>query len=144
MAGADRRLFVYGTLLEGEKDHVLIEGRTRLGASTTEAAFHLVDLGPWAALVAGGPTAVAGELYLVDQKTLIAIDVVHQVPVLFKRARIRLADGSEAESYVMEADQVRGRRRLGHGDWRRRFTGQVAPSGSPFAQWAKGRLPRGD
>jgi|HubBroStandDraft_4_1064222.scaffolds.fasta_scaffold341999_1 gamma-glutamylcyclotransferase (GGCT)/AIG2-like uncharacterized protein YtfP len=139
MVEADRRFFVYGTLLEGEKDHSLIEGRMRLGACTTEPAFHLVDLGPWAALVVGGSTSVAGELYLVDQRTLVEIDVIRQVPVLFKRARIRLSDGSEAESYVMEPDQVRGRRRLRHGDWRKRFTGHVPPFDSPFAQWARSR-----
>jgi gamma-glutamylcyclotransferase (GGCT)/AIG2-like uncharacterized protein YtfP len=132
MSEADRRFFVYGTLLEGEKDHALIEG----------PAFHLVDLGPWAALVVGGSTSVAGELYLVDQRTLVEIDVIRQVPVLFKRARIRLADGSEAESYVMEPDQVRGLRRLRHGDWRKRFTGHVSPFDTPFAQWARGRSSR--
>jgi gamma-glutamylcyclotransferase (GGCT)/AIG2-like uncharacterized protein YtfP len=142
MAEAERCFFVYGTLLEGEKDHALIEGRMRLGARATEPAFHLVDLGPWAALVVGGSTSVAGELYLVDQRTLVEIDVIRQVPVLFKRARIRLSDGSEAESYVMEPDQVRGRRRLHHGDWRKRFTGHVAPFDSPFAQWARSRSSR--
>jgi gamma-glutamylcyclotransferase (GGCT)/AIG2-like uncharacterized protein YtfP len=139
MAAADRRLFVYGSLLRGEKDHALIEGRTRLGECNTEPAFHLVDLGPWAALVAGGSTAVAGELYSVDLPTLVAIDVALQVPVLFKRARIRMADGSEADAYAMDADQVRGRRKLHHGDWRKRFTGHVAPLDSPFAKWARGR-----
>ena len=90
-------------------------------------------------MVAGGSTSVAGELYAVDQPTLLAIDVARQVPVLFKRVRIRLADGSEAESYVMDADQVRGRRKLHHGDWRKRFTGHVQPFASPFAKWARDR-----
>lgn len=139
MADSDRRIFVYGTLLEGERDHRLLEGRERLGACTTEPAFHLVDLGAYAALVSGGSTCVAGELYLVDQRTLLEIDVLREVPILFKRVRVRLADGSEAESHVMDADQVRGRRRLHHGDWRKRFTGHVQPFASPFARWARGR-----
>jgi hypothetical protein len=40
---------------------------------------------------------------------------------------------------VMEPDQVRGRRRLHHGDWRKRFTGHVSPFESPFAKWARSR-----
>jgi gamma-glutamylcyclotransferase (GGCT)/AIG2-like uncharacterized protein YtfP len=142
MGESDHRLFVYGTLLEGQRDHGLLEGRTRIGACTTEAAFHLVDLGAYAALVPGGATSVAGELYLVDLRTIVAIDVAQQVPVLFARARVRLSDGTEAETHVMTADQVRGRRRLHHGDWRKRFSGHEAPVAGPFAQWARSRSSR--
>jgi gamma-glutamylaminecyclotransferase len=139
MGEDDRRLFVYGTLLEGEKDHHLLAGRTPIARVTTEAFFHLVDLGAYPALVPGGTTSVAGELYLVDLPTLLAIDVAEQVPSLFARARVRLSDGTEAESHVMDEDRVRGRRRLHHGDWRKRFTGHVAPITSPFARWARNR-----
>ncbi len=142
VADDDRRLFVYGTLLEGERDHRVLEGRRFLGACTTEAAFHLVDLGAYAAMVPGGSTCVAGELYLVDQRTLVEIDVLREVPVLFRRVRIRLGDGSGAETHVMDEDRVRGRRRLQHGDWRKRFTGHVQPHASPFAQWARRRSSR--
>jgi gamma-glutamylaminecyclotransferase len=139
MGEEDRRLFVYGTLLEGEKDHQLLAGRAPVGRFTTEAFFHLVDVGTYPALVAGGTTCVAGELYLVDLRTLLAIDVALQVPTLFARVRVRLSDGTEAESHVMGEDRVRGRRRLHHGDWRKRFTGHVAPVASPFATWARNR-----
>lgn len=139
MAEDNHRLFVYGTLLEGEANHELLGGRTPVGRFTTEAFFHLVDLGPYPALVPGGTTSVAGELYLVDLRTLLAIDVAQQVPSLFARARVRLSDGTEAESHVMSEDRVRGRRRLRHGDWRTRFTAHIAPFASPFAQWARSR-----
>ncbi len=141
-AEGDRRLFVYGTLLEGERDHRLLDGRQPVGACSTEPSFQLVDLGAYAAMVAGGSTSVAGELYLVDRQTLVEIDLVREVPILFKRVLIPLGDGSQAETYVMDVDQVRGKRRLNHGDWRRRFTGDVQPFASPFARWARGRSSR--
>ena len=139
MPALDRRLFVYGTLLTGESDHGLLETGQRLGAYRTEPDFHLVDLGACAALVPGGSTSVLGEIYLVDLATLLKVDVARQVPILFDRVTVGVSDGSKAEAYVMTPDQVRGRRRLHHGDWSKRFTGNVRPFDSPFARWARGR-----
>ncbi len=121
MAETTSRLFVYGTLLSGERDHSLLKGSWRLDVASTEPVFELHDIGAYAAMVPGGRTAILGELYALDLQTLAAIDVRRQVPILFQRVQIRLADGSQAGSYVMDPEQVRGRRRLGHGDWRKRF-----------------------
>jgi gamma-glutamylcyclotransferase (GGCT)/AIG2-like uncharacterized protein YtfP len=136
------RLFVYGQLLAGERDHELLAGSEPLGVAHTDPAFQLIDIGAYAALVPGGSTSVAGELYLVDPKACLEIDVRREVPILFKRARIRLVDSAYAEAYVMDPDQVRGRRRLHHGDWRKRFS-LAAPRAleSPFAKWARNRFP---
>ena len=139
MLAITRRLFVYGTMLQGERDHALVATLERRGVAKTEASFHLVDLGAYAALVPGGSIAVAGEIYALDRATLATIDVLRQVPLLFKRVRIHLDGDDLAESYVMEPEQVRGRRRLEHGDWRRRFAAGPRPIESPFARWAKGR-----
>lgn len=141
VAADDRvRLFVYGSLLEGERDHGLLEGAERVGQARTEPSFVLVDLGAYAALVAGGSSEVVGEVYLVDRKTRALLDVRREVPALFSRARIRLADGSEADAYMMDSDKVRGKRRIHHGDWRKRFQSNVARPESPFAKWARGRF----
>lgn len=139
MASPDRRLFVYGTLLKGEPGHSVLEGSESLGTAQTEPAFQLVDLGPFAALIPEGTTSVAGELYRVAMATVLRIDVLRQVPILFDRARIRLADGSEADAYVMTRDQVRGRRTVHGGDWRKRFSDQARPVDSPFARWSRNR-----
>jgi len=109
--------------------------------AATEPTFALVDLGAYAAIVPGGSTSVSGEVYVVDLETRARIDRERQVPLLFERAKIRLADGTDAEAYVMSEDKVRGRRRLRHGDWRRRFAPAVPrPAPSPFVTWARGRF----
>jgi gamma-glutamylcyclotransferase (GGCT)/AIG2-like uncharacterized protein YtfP len=139
MPGA-RVLFVYGTLLSGEREHARLSGSERIGDARTEAIFHLADLGPYPAMVLGGTTAVAGELYRVDENTMRELDVFEEVPILFQRVRVRLEDGSLADAYVMEADQARGRRRIAHGDWRKRMAPQLRPHDGPFARRARGKV----
>jgi gamma-glutamylcyclotransferase (GGCT)/AIG2-like uncharacterized protein YtfP len=135
----ERVLFVYGTLLSGERSHERLGAAESLGAARTAPSFHLVDLGPYPAIVVGGKTAVAGELYRVDANLLRELDVLEQVPLLFKRVRVPLEDGSMADAYVMDPDQVRGKRRIAHGDWRGRMAPDVRPYDGPFARRARGR-----
>ena len=121
MADRPCRLFVYGTLLKGERDHALLADSELLGPALSEPRFQLVELNVYAALIPDGSVAVHGELYATSLEVRRQIDVKRQVPILFQRCSICLADGNEVETYVMTADQVRGKRRLAHGDWRQRF-----------------------
>jgi gamma-glutamylcyclotransferase (GGCT)/AIG2-like uncharacterized protein YtfP len=140
---AEHRLFVYGWLLPGERDHELLIASRHLGPARTPPEYYLVELNTFPALVRGGRVAVSGELYLVDTATLLKIDVKKEHPVLFQRSTIELAGEERAETYLMTLDQVRGRRRIGSGDWRGRFS--TRRSGIPesaWAEWARGRSPR--
>jgi gamma-glutamylcyclotransferase (GGCT)/AIG2-like uncharacterized protein YtfP len=135
------RLFVYGTLLPGEREHALLASAELLGPAVTEPLFQLVDLGLYAALIPDGKVAVHGELYALDLATRRAIDVARQVPILYQRGTIRLADGSDAETYLMNADPVRGKRRLADGDWRKRFAPKVPHrAGGALVAWARTRF----
>jgi gamma-glutamylcyclotransferase (GGCT)/AIG2-like uncharacterized protein YtfP len=135
------RLFVYGTLLAGEREHALLGDAELIGPAVTEPVFQLVDLGVYAALIPDGKVAVHGELYAASLATRREIDVKRQVPILFQRTTVRLADGSDAEAYVMAPDPVRGKRRLAHGDWRKRFAPAVPHrAGGPLVAWAKARF----
>jgi len=138
--GQECRLFVYGTLRQGEPRHTLLDGAELLATTTTVAAFYLVDLGPHAALVRGGTTAVCGELYRVSLEMRRRIDVDRQVPILFTREVTELVDGTAAEAYLLSADRVRGRRRLAHGDWKKRFAPSAHPRpGGAWVAWSRGR-----
>jgi len=124
--GMESLLFVYGSLLPGEPDHDALSGARCLGVATAPSA-RLVDLGAYPALIEvttpGAPKewVVAGELYAVDEVILSRIDVVKQHPALFQRRLIAIADGRKAFTYVMADEQLRGRKRLPSGDWKRRF-----------------------
>lgn len=140
MAG-DIRLFVYGTLLAGERDHALLDGAELVGPARTRAAYTLVDLGVYPALLEGGTVSIVGELYLVDKKQRFGIDVKKECPVLFQRISVDLDDGTRAETYAMREEQVRGKRRLADGDWQKRFAPRPRPHrGGPLVQAARARF----
>lgn len=114
------RLFVYGSLLSGERDHALLQGAALLGSARTAPRYTLVDLGVYPALLDEGTTSVTGELYLVDAKTRFATDVKKECPALFRRITITLDDGATADAYCMAEEKVRGRRRIKNGSWKHR------------------------
>ena len=83
----------------------------------TEAAFELVSLGVFPAMIAGGRTAVVGEVYEIDPVTLAALDRLEGHPRFYERTAIRLEDGDEVLAYLLSPEQARGRTRIPSGDW---------------------------
>jgi gamma-glutamylcyclotransferase (GGCT)/AIG2-like uncharacterized protein YtfP len=137
----DVLLFAYGSLLPGERDHELMAGATLIGPARTRPGYKLVDLGVYPALLVGGDASVVGELYRIDKKRRFAIDVRKECPVLFHRTSVTLEDGTVAEAYAMLEDQVRGKRRIAGGDWRRRFEprARIDHAGA-LTRWARKRF----
>jgi gamma-glutamylaminecyclotransferase len=135
------RLFVYGLLLQGEREHGLLEGAQLLGEAQTAPEHTLVDLSFYPALLMGGNVAVVGELYSVSRELRFKLDVHHQCPALFRRVSVNLADGTRAETYAMDDDKVRGKRRLRGGSWRGRFEPRKSsvPPG-PMTEYARKRF----
>lgn len=137
----DVRFFVYGLLLQGEREHGLLEGAPLLGEARTVPQHTLVDLDFYPVLLVGGNVSVLGELYQVSRQLRFKLDVHHQCPALFRRVTVQLEDGTEAETYAMDDEKVRGKRRLKNGSWRGRFEPRRSsmPPG-PMTQYAKKRF----
>ena len=111
------RVFVYGTLLSGEANHRLLADAELVGVARTKPDFDLVSLGAFPAMVPGGGTAIAGEVYQVDPDTLEALDRLEGHPRFYRRRAVRLDDGCEVLVYLLTPDQVRGRPLITSGDW---------------------------
>lgn len=111
------RLFVYGSLRRGEPNHVFLERSTRLGDSSTRPGFTLFDLGAYPAMVRGGGRAVMGELYAIDDETLVAIDRLEGYPTYYDRIRVELANGLDALAYILAHEQMPRARVIESGDW---------------------------
>lgn len=137
----DLRLFVYGLLLKGEREHPLLEGAQLLEEARTAPEHMLVDLEVYPVLLVGGQVSVLGELYGVSRHLRFKLDVHHQCPVLFRRITVQLADGTQAETYAMDEEKVRGKRRLKNGSWRGRFEPRksTVPPG-PMTEYARKRF----
>jgi gamma-glutamylcyclotransferase (GGCT)/AIG2-like uncharacterized protein YtfP len=112
------RVFVYGTLMRGERAQAYLARARFVRIARTEPAFTLVSLGRFPALLAGGTTSVRGELYDVGDDLLAALDFYEGVPSLYRRVLVRLRGGGSAHAYVL----ARGRQRrdpvLATGNWK--------------------------
>lgn len=112
-------LFVYGSLLSGERNHFVLGDSRFLRTGRTLASFELVDLGEYPAMLAGGATAVVGEVYAVAAELIAEVDRFEDAPRTYRRARIELEDGTFAETYLYILDRLVGARRIA-GSWRDR------------------------
>jgi len=122
----DYRLFVYGTLIRGQRNHRLLARARPLGPACTAPRFALHDLGRFPAMVSGGRNQVIGELYAVDGVTLAMLDNFEGHPRFFRRETVMLADGGTALAYLLPPGRVRGFGVVASGDWRDR-----SPGGTP-------------
>ena len=117
MTATSTRVFVYGTLRAGEPTHYLLDHHAIVRCACNEPTFELVSLGAFPAMVAGGATAVVGEVYDVDAVTLAALDRIEGHPRFYERRTVRLEDGDEVAAYVLPIEQAHGRPRIPSGDW---------------------------
>ena len=113
------RVFVYGTLLPGQRNHHYLARCERVETARTSPEFELVDMGTYPALVAGGTQSVPGEVYLVDADALRWLDRLEECPELYVREALSLVEAPPAEAYLLPGDRVpAGAARIPDGDWR--------------------------
>jgi gamma-glutamylcyclotransferase (GGCT)/AIG2-like uncharacterized protein YtfP len=112
------RLFVYGSLMRGQRHHDRMRGAAFDGVARTANGFRLVSQGDYPALAAGGQGSVEGEVYRVSEALLAELDVFEGCPDLYQRDRIALADGSSAETYRIVAERAETLDEIAGGRWR--------------------------
>jgi gamma-glutamylcyclotransferase len=117
--GARRAVFVYGTLLRGERNHERLAGARFVGPARTLARYALYDLGAYPGMT-DGSGAVEGELYEVGARHRAALDAFENHPRLYRRSVVALEGGAPAEGYLMTRAQVAGRPPIASGSWRAR------------------------
>jgi gamma-glutamylcyclotransferase (GGCT)/AIG2-like uncharacterized protein YtfP len=94
------RLFVYGSLRRGQCNHDQMKEARFIGpAATPPGLYYLTPLAEYLALIDGAGPNVQGELYEVSAALLARLDAFEDVPRLYCRRALALADGSYAEAY---------------------------------------------
>jgi len=119
MSDTTTTIFVYGTLLRGERNHSKLSGARFLGEVATSAGFELRDLESFPGMVKG-TGSVQGELYVVSQEVLPVLDALEGHPDRFWRTTIKLVDGRVVQAYLLTDSLSRGRPVIENGDWRAR------------------------
>lgn len=114
-----RRVFVYGTLMRGERlDHFLASS-VFLGHAISKPQWTLVTLGAFPAILESGSTAIWGEVYAVDDETLERLDRVEGHPHFYRRSPLTLSDGTAVEAYVLARTPAKAPP-IPSGNWRAR------------------------
>ena len=112
------RVFVYGTLKRGGRNHHFMEGQRFVTEARTPAGFTLYSLGYYPGMVRdpGDPHGVNGELWEVDNDCLALLDELEGVAEkLYERATLTLAaplDAEPVQTYLYLPD-ITGRTHLG-------------------------------
>ncbi len=89
------RLFVYGTLKRGCKNHAQLAGQIYLGEARTATGYRLYDLGDYPGMVsdATDTEGVTGEIWSVDDTALARLDAFEGVDVgIYLRTPVELAE----------------------------------------------------
>lgn len=110
------RVFVYGTLRRGECNHHALRGAVWLGQQRTAARYRLIKLRWYPAALAGGHTALQGEVYAVSWAQLAQLDRLEDCPCEYQRQRIATAYGP-AWIYLYNAPLPADARLIRNGDW---------------------------
>ncbi|MBF0470506.1 MAG: gamma-glutamylcyclotransferase [Gammaproteobacteria bacterium] len=113
---ATQRVFVYGTLLKGERNHALLQGATLCGSHRTVPIYRLFHLGNYPGVRPGGQSAILGEVYCIDGRILRALDRLEAYPRVYTRKLIPTPWGV-AWIYLYQEEGSRARQ-IPSGDWR--------------------------
>ena len=104
-------IFVYGTLRKGQCNHRYFLDRSKfLGMAKTKKRYALYGHGILVLSRAGSISQVTGEVYSVDDATLLNLDRLEGHPDSYKReqAEVILQEGTDLSAWIYFCDTPRG------------------------------------
>lgn len=125
----EHAVFVYGTLRRGGSNHFRMNGADFVGMGVIRGSIHMIDWNPqltYPALVLDGKGQVKGEMYLVGDKQLTALDEFEGIGIdtwrddEYRRVKtaVALESGTGESAWVWEWNStVQNAIRLEGGDW---------------------------
>ncbi len=110
------RVFVYGTLKNGQRNAHFLQGARFMGAHVTEQLYSMYEFGTFPAVCPDGEHAIHGEVYLVSGRQFKLLDELEWYPHFYQRIEIPTRHGA-AWMYIVRSELCRGKRQLA-GRWR--------------------------
>jgi gamma-glutamylcyclotransferase (GGCT)/AIG2-like uncharacterized protein YtfP len=117
------KVFVYGTLLQGEPNyHVMERSEGRLvGMAELQAKMEMLDLRAYPMLVKSeGTNIIEGEVYEVE--TLEHLDRLEGYPSFYDREQVRTSEGVAWVYYGKRASRYAHAPVIESGDWRQHLS----------------------
>jgi len=100
------KLFVYGTLKRGERNHPVLINSNYLKPASTSPNYQLFDLGPYPGMIETPQSglSILGEFFEIHSNLISELDAIEGAPTLFELNPITLNDGTLAFSYLYKRD----------------------------------------
>lgn len=95
------KVFVYGTLKQGQGNHSVLDGAPFIEETETVKSYDMLHLGGYPGViegVTGEGTTIKGEVYEVEG--LDRLDMLEGYPSLYYREEVELANGDTAWMYL--------------------------------------------
>lgn len=130
-------VFVYGTLMRGERNHHWMRGARFVGNASTAPRFSLWSLDAYPVLCPYGRTRVQGEVFRLTEAHLRRLDILEEYPRFYYRRRESTRFGP-AWLYYQVSPPLESRPLPG-GNWRRRKTRPLLRNGFAGVVAVQGR-----
>lgn len=117
------RVFVYGSLKRGFGNHPVLEGggAKYLGTHVIDSGYRMFDMGgyyPGVTKAVDEPGhSITGEVYVVDEPTLQALDFLEGHPNYYERQKLVETEWKRAWIYLLRPEDVEGCESVESGDW---------------------------
>lgn len=109
-------VFVYGTLKRGHHNHSVLGNSRLVGNWTTEPKYKMYDLGSFPGVVYPGDKSIKGEIFEVNDETMVRLDNLEGYPHLYGRFMIE-TDYGPAYIYIFNMKSGRYYNEIAEGDW---------------------------
>ncbi len=110
------KVFVYGTLKQGQCNHGYLKGLEKNTGSVR--GYHL-HAGPGYPHAVRGQGMIHGEVYQINERVLHALDHLEDVPRTYRRelTTVYLSDGSRATAWIYLSHRAYDFPRIPGGNW---------------------------